>query len=108
MDHTEAIFQLILHGGNARSLAMEAISLAKNKDMDAARQALNRASEELTKAHLNQTALIQKEISGEKMELSMLLIHAQDHLMNAMTIKDLATEFVEMYGQIHEGKGAGV
>lgn len=108
MDHTEAIFQLILHGGNARSLAMEAISLAKNKDMAAAEQALNRATEELTKAHHNQTTLIQKEISGEKMELSMLLIHAQDHLMNAMTIKDLASEFVEMYGRIHECKGAGV
>lgn len=108
MDHTEAIFQLILHGGNARSLAMEAISLAKNKDLAAAEQALNRAAEELTKAHHNQTALIQKEISGEKMELSMLLIHAQDHLMNAMTIRDLAAEFVEMYGRIHESKGAGV
>lgn len=108
MDHTEAIFQLILHGGNARSLAMEAIALAKNKDMSGAQQALDRAADELTKAHHNQTALIQKEVAGDKLELSMLLIHAQDHLMNAMTIKDLAAEFVEIYGQIHQSKGAGV
>ncbi|GED30132.1 PTS lactose/cellobiose transporter subunit IIA [Brevibacillus nitrificans] len=108
MDHTEMIFQLILHGGNARSLAMEAIALAKNKDMAGAKNALAEAGEELSKAHQNQTAFIQKEVSGEKTELSMLLIHAQDHVMNAMTIKDLASEFVEMYGHIHESKGAGV
>ncbi|WP_411504610.1 PTS lactose/cellobiose transporter subunit IIA [Brevibacillus centrosporus] len=102
------IFQLILHGGNARSLAMEAIALAKNKDIAGAKNALAEAGEELSKAHQNQTAFIQKEVSGEKTELSMLLIHAQDHVMNAMTIKDLASEFVEMYGHIHESKGAGV
>ncbi|WP_409176254.1 PTS lactose/cellobiose transporter subunit IIA [Brevibacillus fortis] len=108
MDHTDVIFQLILHGGNARSLAMEAIALAKNRDLPGAEDALKRAGEELGRAHQNQTALIQKEISGEKTEISMLLIHAQDHLMNAITVKDLATEFVELYSQIHEGKEAGV
>ncbi|AWX58848.1 MULTISPECIES: PTS lactose/cellobiose transporter subunit IIA [Brevibacillus] len=108
MDHTDVIFQLILHGGNARSLAMEAIALAKNRDMSGAEDALKRAGEELGRAHQNQTALIQKEIAGEKTEISMLLIHAQDHLMNAITVKDLATEFVELYSQIHEGKEAGV
>lgn len=87
---------------------MEAIALAKNKDMAGAKNALAEAGEELSKAHQNQTAFIQKEVSGEKTELSMLLIHAQDHVMNAMTIKDLAREFVEMYGHIHESKGAGV
>ncbi|BAH46641.1 PTS system IIA component [Brevibacillus brevis NBRC 100599] len=108
MDHTDVIFQLILHGGNARSLAMEAIALAKNRDLPGAEDALKRAGEELGLAHQNQTALIQKEIAGEKTEISMLLIHAQDHLMNAITVKDLATEFVELYSQIHVGKEAGV
>ncbi|MBH0332962.1 PTS cellobiose transporter subunit IIA [Brevibacillus brevis] len=108
MDHTDVIFQLILHGGNARSLAMEAIALAKNRDLPGAEDALKRAGEELGRAHQNQTALIQKEIAGEKTEISMLLIHAQDHLMNAITVKDLATEFVELYSQIHTGKEAGV
>lgn len=108
MDHTDVIFQLILHGGNARSLAMEAIAHAKNRDMAGAQDALKRAGEELGRAHHNQTALIQKEIAGEKTEISMLLIHAQDHLMNAMTVKDLATEFVELYSQVHAAKEAGV
>jgi PTS system cellobiose-specific IIA component len=28
------------------------------------------------------------------------MIHAQDHLMNAITVKDLSTEFVELYEAI--------
>lgn len=108
MNHTEVTFQMILHGGNARSLAMEAIALAKNKDMPGAKSALLRAGEELAKAHHLQTTLIQAEVSGEAVELNMLLVHAQDHLMNAMTIRELANEFVELYEHIHESKGAGV
>lgn len=87
---------------------MEAIALAKTKDMSGAQRALAQAGEELSKAHHHQTALIQKEVSGEKTEISMLLIHAQDHLMNAMTVRDLANEFVELYGHVHESKGAEV
>lgn len=29
------------------------------------------------------------------------MIHAQDHLMNAMTMKDLATEIVELYEKMN-------
>lgn len=28
------------------------------------------------------------------------MIHAQDHLMNAMTVKEMATEFVDLYEAI--------
>jgi cellobiose PTS system EIIA component len=54
----------------------------------------------LNEAHHIQTSLIQQEIRGEKVEISLLMIHAQDHLMNAITMKDLATEVVDLY-QLH-------
>ncbi|MNJ80672.1 Lichenan-specific phosphotransferase enzyme IIA component [compost metagenome] len=44
-----------------------------------------------------QTRLIQEEAGGTKQEITLLMIHAQDHLMNAMTVKDMAKEFVELY-----------
>ncbi|MGG3622241.1 PTS lactose/cellobiose transporter subunit IIA [Bacillus gobiensis] len=96
----EQIFQLILHGGNGKSLAMEAITSAKGGKWADAREKLDQASNELNKAHHIQTSLIQGEIKGEAAEISLLMIHAQDHLMNAMTVKDLATEFVELYETI--------
>jgi PTS system cellobiose-specific IIA component len=93
----EVVFQVILHGGNGKSCAMEAIAAAKQGDFEEARAKLTEAGNALNEAHHIQTSLIQSEIRGEKTELSLLMIHAQDHLMNAITVKDLATEFVDLY-----------
>ncbi|MEI4829919.1 PTS lactose/cellobiose transporter subunit IIA [Bacillus sp. FJAT-53711] len=97
-------FHLILHGGNARSSAMEAIQFAKQGKISEADEKLQEAASELKEAHRLQTTLIQQEAGGEKVELSLLFIHAQDHLMNAITIKDLASEFVDLYRKMLDGK----
>jgi PTS system cellobiose-specific IIA component len=94
------IFQIILHGGNGKSCAMEAIAAAKQGDFTEARGKLQEAIDALNEAHHIQTSLIQSEIRGEKVEISLLMVHAQDHLMNAITMKDLATEFVDLYEAI--------
>lgn len=95
------IFQIILHGGNGRSAAMEAMLAAKQGDFEGAREKLREADNALNEAHHIQSSLIQGEIRGEKTEVSLLMIHAQDHLMNAMTVKDLASEMVELYYRIN-------
>ncbi|MFJ7726947.1 PTS lactose/cellobiose transporter subunit IIA [Neobacillus sp. NPDC097160] len=98
MESLEAIiFQIILHGGNGRSAAMEAIQAAKQGDFIQAKEKLQEAAVALNEAHHVQTSLIQGEIRGEKTEISLLMVHAQDHLMNAMTVKDMASEIVELY-----------
>jgi cellobiose PTS system EIIA component len=96
----ETIFQIILHGGNGKSCSMEAIAAAKRGDIVEARAKLQEAAEALNEAHHVQTSLIQSEIRGEKVEISLLMVHAQDHLMNSITMKDLATEFVDLYENI--------
>ncbi|MCP8969417.1 PTS lactose/cellobiose transporter subunit IIA [Ectobacillus ponti] len=103
-----AIFQLILHGGNGRSLAMEAIISAKEGDFAKAKELLQQSGEALAEAHHVQTSFIQGEIRGEKVEVSLLMIHAQDHLMNAMTVKDLAAEIVEMHERLSKLGGVMV
>ena len=97
MNYEEIIMGLIVNGGNARSKSMEAIAMAKEGEIEEAKKLLEEASEYLGKAHESQTQLIQTEAGGTKVELSILMIHAQDHLMNAMTVKDLAGEFIDMY-----------
>lgn len=94
------IFELIAYGGNARSLAYEALEAAEDYDFNKADELLKQSQEELSHAHKTQTALIQRELNGKTIEKSLLLIHAQDHLMNAMTVKDLAVEMVELYQRI--------
>lgn len=96
----ESIMGLIVHSGNTRSECMEAIQLAKKGQIQEAKEKIQLANEALIEAHHSQTALLSQEARGEKVEVSMLLIHAQDHLMNAITFRDLATEMIELYERI--------
>ncbi|WP_026695629.1 PTS lactose/cellobiose transporter subunit IIA [Peribacillus kribbensis] len=102
MNSEEQIFKLILHSGNGRSFAMEAIGLAKTNNFEGAYEKIRLSGEELVQAHHIQTQLIQNEIRGDKVEMSLLMVHAQDHLMNALSIKDLSEEFVDMYQKVEE------
>ncbi|TCO76943.1 PTS lactose/cellobiose transporter subunit IIA [Marinisporobacter balticus] len=100
MDYNEIVLNIIIHSGNARSYAMEAISYAKKGEVDKAKKALEDSSNEISLAHNIQTNLIQNEACGQKTEVTLLMVHAQDHLMNGLTVKDLASEMVDMYSKI--------
>lgn len=92
------VFEIILHGGNGKSSAMEAIQAAKLGDFKLAEEKLTEAKEALHQAHIIQTKLIQSQMNEDiKADVSLLMVHAQDHLMTAITVKDLATELVDVY-----------
>jgi len=95
-------FQLILHSGNARSLSMEALYDAKDKNFEIAREKLKEADAAFVEAHQIQTELITKESGGEAFELPIILVHAQDHLMTAMTVKDLAKEIIDLREELQK------
>lgn len=80
---------------------MEAIALAKGQAFSQANEKFEEGQASLRLAHQSQTDLLTQEASGDKVELSLLLLHAQDHLMNAMTIRDFCQEFIELYQQLH-------
>lgn len=101
MNYEEIVLQIIVSGGNARSHAMEAIAYAKGGDINSARKSISKAEEELIDAHKIQSQLIQEEASGNKMDMSLLMVHAQDHLMNAITVKDIAKEFIDLYEKVN-------
>ncbi|MBE6052107.1 MAG: PTS lactose/cellobiose transporter subunit IIA [Clostridium sp.] len=96
----EKIMLLIVHSGEARSCAMEAITAAKQGKMEEAEKLIAKANAELSEAHNTQTALIQAEAGGEKVPMSLLMVHAQDHFMTSMTVKDLAVELIEVYKRL--------
>jgi len=95
MTYEQTIMQIIVNGGDARTSVLKAIRCARKGNLEEAEQLKNRANESLERAHEIQTKLIQAETRGEKSEMTLLMIHAQDHLMNAMTIKDLSEEMIE-------------
>ncbi|MEJ1321228.1 PTS lactose/cellobiose transporter subunit IIA [Latilactobacillus sakei] len=93
----ETIMGLIINGGNAKSSAMEAIQAAKKGDFDQVAAKLQESDGALSEAHNVQTGMLTKEASGDHIDVTLLTVHSQDHLMNAITFRDLAGEVVDVY-----------
>ncbi len=96
------IFELISFGGNARALAFDALKEAENENFSEAKKLMEEAEAELNKAHNTQTKLIQSEINGEEFEKSLLLIHAQDHLMTAISEQGLIRHMIRILEKVEE------
>lgn len=101
MMKNEAIMQtimgIIMHSGNAKSNAMGAIKAAKAGEFKLADDNIKKAEADFVEAHHAQTDLLTKEAQGEKTEVSLLMVHAQDHLMTSMTFTDLAKEIITLH-----------
>jgi len=91
-----AIFQIISLAGDSRSLAFEALRCARKGDFDQAREKLEEARKSSVQVHQIQTKMLTEEAQGEKTEVSLLMVHAQDHLMTSMLARDLIEELVQM------------
>jgi PTS system cellobiose-specific IIA component len=96
----EAIMGLIMNGGNAKSSAFEAIRAAKEYDFETAEAKLKEADGFLTEAHNSQTGMLTQEAQGNHATVTLLTVHSQDHIMNAITFRDLAGEFVDLYKKL--------
>ncbi|MBP2630356.1 MAG: phosphotransferase system lactose/cellobiose-specific subunit [Firmicutes bacterium] len=99
MDSEQIVFTIIMHAGDARSHALEALRYAREGNNTEAEKSMAKAKTELVEAHHIQTELLQAEARGEKQEVNLLLIHAQDHLMTAILAKDLIEEMMLMYNK---------
>lgn len=98
------IFEIITYSGNAKSLAYESLNAASNYNFEKSEELSEEAQKELNKAHNTQTSLIQDEINGKAVEMSLLMVHAQDHLMSTISEKSLIEKMVELYKEINRGK----
>lgn len=106
MDSMEVAMGLIAQAGDSRSCCMEAITLAKEGKFDEAKAALDQASEGMIAAHETQTDLIRTEMSGSGEPVSLLMVHAQDHLNLALIMRDVAEEFILVHQRLKELEGA--
>ena len=96
MDYESKIMELIINGGDARGKALAAIDAALEGDIAKAEETMKECTEALNAAHVQQTDLIQAELNGKGVGVTLLMVHAQDHLMDAMTVKDLAEKFIAL------------
>ena len=95
----EELMGFVMLAGDARSSAMEGIKIAKEHDFEKAEALLENANKALLDAHHAHAKLLARDAQGE-LPLCLLLIHAEDQLMAASTVIDLASEIIELHKAI--------
>ncbi|RHW32856.1 PTS lactose/cellobiose transporter subunit IIA [Neobacillus notoginsengisoli] len=91
---------LIAGAGDSRSYCMEAIDFARDGQFEDAREAVEKAVTAMVETHEIQTQLIRDEIEGKGEAVSLIMVHAQDHLNLALVMRDVAEEFIRLYERI--------
>jgi len=92
----QVIMNIIINSGDAKGYSYEALNSVNEGNYEEADQLIEKANEALEVAHNAQTGLLQKEAAGEKTEVSVLFVHAQDHLMTTITEKNLIEQIMEL------------
>lgn len=95
-----AAFGIILSSGNARTLVHEAFAAMREGDYDKAEQLLEDANADMLEAHHAQTELLQQYASGVDIKIEIIMVHAQDHLMTTMTLREVAIEMLALYRKV--------
>lgn len=100
-DEKEIIpFTIILHAGNAKSNAMEALYMSREGNFDDAERMIEEAKSDLIEAHRCQTQILQSEAGGKKQEINILLCHSMDHIVMATNTLEMAEEIIMLRKQI--------
>ncbi|MBO0411080.1 PTS lactose/cellobiose transporter subunit IIA [Enterococcus hulanensis] len=96
-EQLQVVMGLIMNAGNAKGEAVAALAAAKNKNFTEAEERMKAANEALVEAHNTQTDLLTAEASGNNSEVTLLMVHSQDHLMNAISYIGLTQELIDVY-----------
>lgn len=100
MEQEAVVMEIICNAGEARSLCFEALQLARTQSFIDAERCLSQAKECLNQAHLVQTKLIEADQGEGKIPMTLVMVHAQDHLMTTILAHEIAVEMVHLHTQL--------
>ncbi|WP_087022268.1 PTS lactose/cellobiose transporter subunit IIA [Thaumasiovibrio subtropicus] len=100
MEQEAVVMEIIVNAGEARSLCFEALAKGRAGQFEEAKARLTEAKACLNRAHLVQTQLIEADEGEGKVKMTLVMVHAQDHLMTTILAHELATEMVAMQQQM--------
>lgn len=98
----EVAFDIILNSGDARTLVHEGFKNMRQGEYAEVKKSLEQANDLLVKAHRAQTGFLREYANGEKIEMEIIMVHAQDHLMTTMTLKEVAIEMLALYQSVSD------
>lgn len=102
MDNEQKSFELILHSGNARSLAHEALELIKANQKAQAENKLKEAEDELIEAQKLHARFLRDMANHEEIKIDLLMVHAEDHVSGSQTCLEMAKEIIAIYERLDE------
>ena len=88
---------IIINAGQSRCLCYFAMSCAKAGDFAADDEKMKEAAHFAREAHRVQTQLIEADEGEGKTKMTLVMVHAQDHLMTSILAKELIGELIAIY-----------
>lgn len=96
-DLEQIAFEIVAYSGDARTKLLNAVKEAKNKNFAKCEKLIIEAKECLSDAHKSQTEMLVAEAQGNKIDVGFLTVHAQDHLMTTLLLKDIVENLLDIY-----------
>lgn len=100
-------FEIVALAGDARSIYLECLKDLKQSTpkncatvIKTVNKKMKEAEDLLNECHVKQTDMLQEEARGKSQDFSYLMVHAQDHLMTTILLKELLESFIELYSRI--------
>lgn len=97
IDLEEAVMEIIVNAGQSRSLCFEALHAARGGDITRAKALLQEADGFSRQAHHMQTRLIEQDAGEARQPMTLIMVHAQDHLMTSLLARELSEEIIHLY-----------
>ncbi|MGG3854835.1 PTS lactose/cellobiose transporter subunit IIA [Caldifermentibacillus hisashii] len=103
-----AAMGIITFAGLAKSNYLIALKKVKEGNEEEALQKIQEGAEEFAKAHAEHSSLLTDEMNLLEPQVSLLLVHAEDQLMAAETIKLIVEELIEIYKDRRVSNGCNI
>ena len=97
----ETAFQIIATVGSAKSQYIEAIQKAKDGNIAGAKALIESGNKDFNEGHTAHLSLLQQSaIDNKNVTFSLILVHAEDQLMQAESFRIIAEDFIDVYEKI--------
>lgn len=98
----EKIMMGVAIARTAKFLGKEALSQANQGNFEKARELYLEAKKSFVEVHGSHFDLIQKESSGERVDICLLLIHTEDHIMTTGLFLDTLEDQINLIERVHK------
>lgn len=92
--------EIVAYAGDAQTDLISALRAAQEGDFDKARELRESARRTIVDAHQAQTKLLSAEAGGSEMDVTFIMVHAQDLLMTTMMWEKQTEFFINQYERI--------